>query len=803
MKIIYQKIKGRVQLISAGALMIVLTGCGSLDFSKNLIRKNWLSEEKSSGKPMVTAKAFLLPAKKSTPLPYMQDLQFARQQLHQQNYKAAEHYFKKTLVQAPEQSDALNLLPWTYFYQKKYDLALLAFERNHTAYRKDPSPVLGMAWCYVSMNQYKQALDTFALAEKLSPESYEVHKGRAVVYLKQKNLALAVPELQKIFNPREVQQMLSFWQTAHEDSPDVPLPVVSHAVGTLSLFALPVEHPRYRSILWHLNQPENSAIEDAWKYYRNRFYRRALQAFQDLPEPLSQSLDARTGLAWSYLKTNKILEAEEVFQTIAITFPNFSGLVEGVKEVHRLKMKKAAFAQYYLDMNKLGIAEKKFRELAEKFPHWSHPQTQLGMVELKKGEHESARNYFQKALALEPGSQTALRGMEVVQKTLEPDLYEANQAFNKGNFKEAARLYYDYIEAQRPIQRLNKPLAEAFNGLGWSQLEKGQYWEALEKFKQAQKHPAFKSDAAKGMGTAFFELEKYNDAVVYLKIAKTGHPDQRQIDYKLDWSLMHGWQANRARRYFERELQSDPLRASLYMGLGWTHYRLNDPDMAVELFLKAISLDPDAVLSDELLFFADNQRFGWQVYNKLGWAFFKERSYEKSIAMFEASLNKQPNKSEAQKGIGYNRFRLGQFELAIESLKQALAINPDSSGVTETVYNAKGEGLFGIQTTVRTKLARAHYQLKNYREAIRYYQDELRRQPQQPDAYDGLGWVYLQLHRLNESRAAFIRSLNLEPLNSHSNKGLSQVKQLLATQNIRIKRPTFLPVSSQFMPEKS
>ena len=131
--------------------------------------------------------------------------------------------------------------------------------------------------------------------------------------------------------------MLSFWQIVHEDSPDVPLPVAPQAAETPSLFALPVEHPRYRSVLWHLNPPENSAIEEAWKYYRNRFYRRALQAFQDLPELLSQSLDARTGLAWSYLKNNKILEAEEIFRSLANTFPHFNGLVMGLQEVHDLK----------------------------------------------------------------------------------------------------------------------------------------------------------------------------------------------------------------------------------------------------------------------------------------------------------------------------------------------------------------------------------------------------------------------------------------------------------------------------------
>ena len=166
------KIKLRALPIVCATLLSVLAGCGSMNFSKHLTeKKNWFAREKSADKAPATAKASLSPTRKSTAPPYLQDLKFARQQLYLQNYKAAEYYFKKTLVQAPEAADALNSLPWTYFYQKKYDLALLAFERNHTAHRKDPSPVLGMAWCYVSMNQYKQALDTFALAEKLSSGS--------------------------------------------------------------------------------------------------------------------------------------------------------------------------------------------------------------------------------------------------------------------------------------------------------------------------------------------------------------------------------------------------------------------------------------------------------------------------------------------------------------------------------------------------------------------------------------------------------------------------------------------------------
>jgi len=160
--------------------------------------------------------------------------------------------------------------------------------------------------------------------------------------------------------------------------------------------------------------------------------------------------------------------------------------------------------------------------------------------------------------------------------------------------------------------------------------------------------------------------------------------------------------------------------------------------------------------------------------------------------MFQTSLQKQPGKSESLKGLGYNHYEMGNYESAVSYLNQALAVNPDSSGVMETIHSEKGEALFRTQTTVRSKLARAYYYLEDYGKAMEHYQQELALHPNQPDAYDGLGWVYLQLHRLTESRAAFTTALKLEPLNSVANKGLRQVKQLLATQNLRIKKPTFL-----------
>jgi len=741
------------------------------------------------------AAALFNPAPKPPPLlPYEKDLKDARYRYHLQEYPEAEFYLKKALLQFPDEPSALKLLPWTYFFQRRYDKALLAFERSHAENPRDPDTLAGMGWCYLSMNNYKKALETFARAEKYSPGgSYDIHKGRAVIFLKQKNPKKALPSLTEIYNPREIENLLAFWRSEADKISESSYPVLPDNSGSPSLFTLPGDGPRYQSMLWGLNRPENKSpeLETAWRYYRQGLYRRALQAFKNLPEALSQTLDAQNGLGWSYLKNKKILEADQVFDRTAQTYLKFIGVVNGLKESENIKMQKAAFAQYYLDLNKVRIAKRKFEALKQDFPNWPYSHVQLGMIALKNNDLPTARKLLLKALELNPKDKAGLAGMEELEKLQRPNLYEANQALKQEKYKEAARLYHDYIEYQKHSPELNNSLARAYNGLGWSQYHKGQFKPAIEKFKLSGNHPEFTSDSMRGIGLCYFHLKRYQNAATFLKIAHDSHPEEKQGNFELDWSVLRSWGKVRARRYFEREMRVDPLRASLYMGLGWIHYKNGKPDLAVEHFLQAISLDPDSVVSDEFFNLLTSQRFGWQVVNRLGWAYYHKRKYDRSLEMFEASLKERPDKSEAYKGIGYNHFQIKKYESAIKYLEQALVINPYSAPVMETILNGESKGFLKIKTTARTKLARAYYHSGNYLMAIQYYKKDLAFHPRLADAYSGLGRAFMKLRRLTESRAAFTESLKLAPLNSRSHKGLKKVKQLLATQNIRVKKPAF------------
>jgi tetratricopeptide (TPR) repeat protein len=727
-------------------------------------------------------------------LPYQKDLQAAQHRYDLQEYPEAEFYLKKALIKIPDEPSALKLLPWTYFYQRQYDKALLAFERGRAINPKDSDTLAGMGWCYLAMNNFKQAQDTFRQVDENSPSAYDANKGSAIIFLKQKNPSRALPFLKKTYTSRETERILAFWESEEEKIFTSSYPILPVTSDSASLLTLPVDAPRYQSMLRGFKKQEYDSpeLEKAWRFYRQRLYSRALKAFQDLPDTVNKTLDAQNGLAWSYFKNKKVQKADRVFKRIAETYPKFIGIVNGLQASENFKLQKADHAHYYLNLGKLRMAETKYRSLIKEFPEWAHSYAQMGRIALKLYNIEEAHNFLHSALKLDPESKVGLLGMEEMEALLEPDLYKANQALKQEDYQKAASLFHDYIELKKGSTHLNFSLARAYNGHGWSQYHNGQFKYAIEKFKQSKKFKSFKTDSMRGIGLSYFYLQNYDEAITYLKkTVKDKHPNEQEGQSELDWSILRAWRSAHARRYFEHEMAVDPLRASLYMGMGWIHYKDRKPDLAVEFFLKAISLDPDSAVSKEFFNLLEEQRFGWQVYNRLGWAYYHKGKFSRSLEMFHISLKERPDKPGAYKGIGYNLFQMGKYTQAINNLEQALRLNPASPPVMETVLNEESNNSLTIRTTARTKLARAYYRSGEYLKAVRYYQKDLTFHPELADAHAGLGWAYLKLRRLTESRAAFTRSLKLAPMKTTSHKGLTKVKQLLATENIHVKKPDF------------
>ena len=717
------------------------------------------------------------------------DLQFAKHQFNRREYASSEFYLKKTLASQPENKESIQLLPWSYFFQKRFDKALEAFKHAHTLHKKDPVPLLGMGWSYFSLKQYQQAMNSFERAERFSPHSYEVHKGKAFIHLEQRRIQPAKKELAKIFRSINVNKLMEDWQASNQGDITKRWEVVPSNFESNSIFTLPVEFPRYRSLLLGMPSEDTNALDSAWKSYYQGKYSKASNQFESLARSNSPNLDAVNGLAWSLLHAKQINKSEKTFKEILELYPKFIGASKGLQKIEEIKKHQAVYVQNYIDLGKYQLAANKLDDLLDRYDDWAHLYNQYGKIFLARKEYEKAREYFLDAQKYSPHDSVSKLGLEHVQLALDKQLYKADRAFNKGDYKLATIIYHDYIDVDTwPSPKFN--MAHAYNGLGWSQYHKKQYEYAIDKFLKSIEHDDYKVSAAKGLGFSLYAIKNYQDAVPYLKIALKHDPENKELAYKLDWSILRSESLSSSQKYFEKVLKDHPLRASPYMALGWIHHNLKNPDLGVEYFLKAISLDPDFAMTPEFLALLAKERFGWQVYNSLGWTYYQNHLYDKAMQMFKFSLQLQPNKSESRKGMGYIYFKLGKYDSAITMLEQCLALNPEPNPVFEEVTGSNAISPYKMQTTARTKLGRANYIQGNIIGAINAYNEEIRRNSSQPDAYDGLGWSYLEKGRFLEARTAFTTAIRLEPLNNSAHKGLLKAKYAITKKHLKTKAET-------------
>ena len=771
------------------------------------------------------------------------DLKFALQQYNQSKFEISEFYLKKTLVKFPNNPTAIKLLPWTYFHQKQYNRALKAFKRTKALHKKNPEPLVGMGWCYYALRSYKKAIEQFKYAKKLNGDLYQIHKGEGFANLKLNKKNEAKESFSQIYSPSNVNRIFELWASWHEENTDILINMLPTKTQPISLFTLPTEFPRYQSLLMGLPNGTDPLINIAWNVFSKGKYKKALDSFEDIPMD-DRSPDIKNGLAWSLLKNKETKEASLLFSEILQTWPNFLGAIKGMDAIEKTKRKQALHADHYLDIKKLGIAEKKYYEIKNRYPNWEYPYTQLGKIKLVQKDYLYSREYFLDALDLAPSNKEAKAGIEEVRKVIDASLYQADLALKSGNYKKAAVLYANYIEEYKPnatsflsLHRtlshlgfmddpwkeysaeqkptkapisffskiMNKldlidsipkniyseapssssSLAHAYNGLGWSQYHKKKYLQAAEKFKIARTDREYFIESSRGLGLSLYEAGQFRLAANALKFIVKLNPDQN-LAYKLDMSILMGWDVASAREYFTQNLIYYPLRSSLYMGLGWLNYKDMNEDLAIEYFLKAIALDPSFALTDEFKTLLAKERFGWQVYNRFGWAYYEQLDYTNAILMFKNSLREQPNKSEARKGMGYALNKIDKLPEAAKYLSQALELNNDPNPVTEMISGNNTIAPYSTITTARTTLGNIFLKQGKPSEAIELFQEELKFRPNLAVAQNGLGWSYLKLNQFIQSRTAFKNALKNQPLNYLTHQGLKEVKQKIA--NNRLKR---------------
>jgi TolB-like protein/Flp pilus assembly protein TadD len=188
-------------------------------------------------------------------------------------------------------------------------------------------------------------------------------------------------------------------------------------------------------------------------------------------------------------------------------------------------------------------------------------------------------------------------------------------------------------------------------------------------------------------------------------------------------------------------------------------YKKEDNEQAIELFKKALELDPDYALAHAGLADAYLQRIGRFGFPEAEWFDVANEEAQKAISL-------DPNLAEGYKALGGAYRSKGWWRKALEAYQKAVEANPNSAlacGALAECYNNIGElnkaflfskkeiALSPAEAFPCVHLGHTYYGLDNPVRAEEWYKKSLELQPDLDVAHTGLIYLYLALGEYNKA----------------------------------------------------
>jgi tetratricopeptide (TPR) repeat protein len=191
-------------------------------------------------------------------------------------------------------------------------------------------------------------------------------------------------------------------------------------------------------------------------------------------------------------------------------------------------------------------------------------------------------------------------------------------------------------------------------------------------------------------------------------------------------------------------IRNNPEAWEPHMWLGRAYADTDELEMAHQEFFTALDLAQDEGSKEKV---EDTITYYWLVYDKQGEQFNEAAKFPDAIAEFEKALVIDPRKPDAYINLGYALHMSGDYDAAVDYFEQALELAPDNEVLVEnlvSVYEAQGGNLAATgdyegalvyfekiariapdTPDLHYNMALMNYQLKDYREALKYYRRQL------------------------------------------------------------------------------
>jgi tetratricopeptide (TPR) repeat protein len=216
--------------------------------------------------------------------------------------------------------------------------------------------------------------------------------------------------------------------------------------------------------------------------------------------------------------------------------------------------------------------------------------------------------------------------------------------------------------------------------------DKKDYENALDAFKNAIAKNSSYGEAYYEAGWCCNELEKFEEAVDYLKKYNPVSKEDKKDKYnELGFSYLKLQDSKNALEQYSQTLSLFPDNPVALRGLGNVYYEIEeDYEQAILNFEKAVQVDEEGSKS---------------IYYKLGWLYNDMERYDDAIKILVKAIDYDSEDSGNRVELGYAYYMKEEYEFALTQLNKAISLDEESElgyyykGLCFVATNKKGDAM--------------------------------------------------------------------------------------------------------------
>jgi tetratricopeptide (TPR) repeat protein len=400
-------------------------------------------------------------------------------------------------------------------------------------------------------------------------------------------------------------------------------------------------------------------------------------------------------LADAYLGADQVEEADELFRKTMGSSTDPRGLL-GMMSVHRRR----------------NEPRELLKVLGQLYPQMPEFETEDDLQKLPEDVRELVERFTAEREALVK-DQTAMDALMSAGRELQqgdnPQI-ETAQAYVLGKLAVQAERTEDAINFYKlTISMVNEPTPNLYRELGEYLIDKKEYKQASEVFREGADHPALQPVRWVFLYFLTYALEFQGETAEALKViaeARGSQPDNPQLHFQEAWINYHAERWDKAEELFKDVIAAYPEESRLVrnaqFSLSNIYVQQGDKVRGEKILEDVLKEDPEDT----------------QANNDLGYLWADQgKNLEQARTMIEKALKEEPDNAAYLDSMGWVLYRLEQYEEARKYLEQA-ASKPN--GQDATILDHLGDSL--------DKLGLREEAVKSWQKAV-----QLEREKPRPD----------------------------------------------------------------------